>query len=62
MNNRQKAGISMLVSGLASVFVGVFVSIVPDTPVWIKTAMDIMSFAFPAFGLVVNFPSNTNPK
>lgn len=62
MNNRQKVGVGSLVSGLVTLAVSLFILTSPETPLWVTDGVKVLSVMLEAFGLVVNLPSNTNPK
>lgn len=62
LNSRQRAGVSLAVSGIISLVVGVVIGFTVETPRIVNIALDILASLFPLLGLVVNFPSDTNPK
>lgn len=62
MNTRQKAGVTLGISGFITLVVGIFALSTPDTPAWIQTLVNILSTTLPLVGLMVNLPSNTNPR
>lgn len=61
MNARQKSGIGLGITGLISLVVGILITFTPNTE-WIKNVLDIASYLAPLTGLIINFPSNTNPQ
>lgn len=57
MTPTQKWAIGCGVSGLGALVVALFVGISGVEPVWLKVGLDILAFALPTVGIVVNFPS-----
>jgi len=62
MNQRQKAGIGMAIGGIVSLGVGIVIGTTVSTPVWVDLVVKVLSTVLPLLGLVVNLPTNTNPK
>jgi hypothetical protein len=62
MNSRQKAGLSMGISGVVALGVGIVVGSTTATPTIVDIVLKILATVLPLLGLVVNFPSDTNPK
>lgn len=62
MNNRQKWGLGLAISGLGTLVVGIFGITSAITPSWVDLALRGLSTVLPLLGIVVNFPANTNPK
>ena len=62
MNNRQKAGIGMGISGAIGLAVGIVIATTTNTPQWVDIVVRGISVLLPLIGLTVNLPSDTNPK
>lgn len=62
MNSRQKAGVSLGITGIVSLGVGILIGTTAETPVWVDLVLKVLGTLFPLIGLTVNLPSNTNPK
>lgn len=62
MNQRQKAGVSLGITGIVSLGVGIVIGSTVDTPAWVDLVLKVMGTLFPLIGLTVNLPANTNPK
>lgn len=62
MNARQRAGVSLGVSGLVALAVGIVIGLTHDTPMVVDVILKVLGTVLPLLGLTVNLPSNTNPK
>ncbi len=62
MNSRQKAGVSLGITGVVSLALGILIGSTVDTPAWVDLVLKVLGTLFPLIGLTVNLPSNTNPK
>lgn len=62
MNVRQRAGVSMAISGVVALGVGIVIGSTGDTPAWVDIVIRGLSVILPLIGFTVNFPSDTNPK
>lgn len=59
MNARQKAGLSLGLSGLITLGLGIVTGLTTVDPPWLSIILGVLTFCFPALGLTINFPTNT---
>lgn len=56
MNDRQKAGTGLIVSGGISIGLGAILLGTGVTPEWVPIVLNIIGFILPAIGLTANLP------
>lgn len=62
LTDRQKQGVGLGISGVITLALGIVTAATKVDPPWVQLVLNVLSFAFPALGLVINFPSNTGAQ
>lgn len=62
MNSRQRAGVTLAISGVVSLGVGIVIGTTVTTPAVVDLVLKVLGTLLPLIGFAVNFPSDTNPK